>query len=87
MDDDIFYTYHSKGHFYRGYEEREYLPALEPTVIDELPEKFSKGEVEKLTSQVNMLRGQVLYLNHKLNEHLEKRKPKQKVRAIYGIEL
>ena len=82
MANEIFNIIGSKGRFYRGYEERRYLPPLEDPGQD-----IAVQQGSDLLKELNMLRGQVLYLNYKLNEHLEKRKSKQKRRAIQGIEL
>lgn len=52
------------------------------------PEPVTPSEAEAST-ELNMLRGQVLYLHYKMNEHLEKStpKPKRKARGLDGIPL
>jgi len=87
-----FCIFGSKGRFYRGYEERGYLPAL--VITDELLEAtMSPWEKEdwkdkelikrvKLQGiEIQQLRGELLFLRNKLNEHLDKSgKPKHRGR-------
>jgi len=87
--DQIFHIRGGWGKFAKCYQERGYLPALEPPKEVSVEENDFALDPTNILNEINMLRGQVAYLQHKLNEHLStsRARPKKQAKQFDGIPL
>lgn len=71
-----FYICGSKGKFHPSY--RFYLPALEDREEQTAPIEKDTEWTSRQWDAVNQLKAQILHLQNKLNEHLDRSKKKHK---------